>query len=376
MRLSKRKLKRMGDCGLASVTTSMSGLGETLFFSFILLITTVQPVRIATPSTKGVNSSTTEEGKPKLPRASNSGSLFVVCVDTIIRTTPHSHTCSTKLEPALIGSEIEMDSRRMAIASSVLPLCGARWPAKPSGISTRMVRPAKVAEATLVSGHIYADLHGRKRQRLCAPPEKHGSLPVIERSLSDGCISRKRRRRVQIHKKEIAASHPPSPHSVLDEKQDLWYSQEDFTSTIATMKQTCKNMKETSDASLPVYGETLASTYLACCLDTNSSSTEIPHTITPGQMERLGIGRGDQRGMETCVLPRLAFERNQKRREVIRNVVLLGHTLRGSTDSAEFLRSLAEEMSLPSRKFAQAMGLSDTLSAVAAYSEETPQPDP
>mmetsp|Transcript_5982 Transcript_5982/g.11759 ORF Transcript_5982/g.11759 Transcript_5982/m.11759 type:complete len:310 (+) Transcript_5982:152-1081(+) len=184
---------------------------------------------------------------------------------------------------------------------------------------------------------------------------------------------RKQRRRVQIQEDQTTEHHPPSEHSsVLDENPNLWYTKEDFTLTLQSMKNAIQSLKERSDdCSLPIYGETLASTYLACCVDSNSSvSSCIPTTITPMQLEMLSIGRGDHRGMETCALPDLAAERSQKRREIIQNVVFLNRTLSGVTERDEFVRSVSEQLTAPSRKFAQAMGISDTLSALATYAEE------
>ena len=215
-----------------------------------------------------------------------------------------------------------------------------------------------------------------------SPPRKRPKLhhgikvdtKILEQQLQGREMNKekknRKRRRVQIQ--ESNTFHPPSEHPVLEEKPNLWYSQEDFTMTLLTMKKAIRRMKDgSSDWVLPTYGETLASTYFACCADSESSvSAGIPSTITPNQLEMLGIGRGDHRGMETCALPDLAAERSQKRREIIQNVVFLGKTLSGVRERDEFIRSISEQLTAPSRKFAQAMGISDTLSALATYAED------
>ena len=170
-----------------------------------------------------------------------------------------------------------------------------------------------------------------KRQKL---EHTASSMPLAFTSPSPRSLTstthqpNKHRRRVHIQEDQTTEHHAPSEHSVFDEKAKLWYTREDFTVTLQSMKDAIRSPKETpDDCSLPNYGETLASTYLACCLDSNSSvSSCIPTSITPVHLEMLGIGRGDHRGMETCALPRLAAERNQKRREIIQNVVFLDKT--------------------------------------------------
>ena len=74
--------------------------------------------------------------------------------------------------------------------------------------------------------------------------------------------------------------------------------------------------------------------------------------------------------METCVRPSLAVQRNQKRRQIIQNMVGLGKSLQGVPHREEFLRCISEQLTAPSRKFAQALGISDTLSALVAYAED------
>ena len=182
----------------------------------------------------------------------------------------------------------------------------------------------------------------------------------------------RKRRRVRIH--EDHQVHPPSHHGILEDKTNLWYTQEDFALTLLSMRKVIQRVQcGLEDQTLPVYGETLASTYLACCADTESSSSAaIPRSITPMHLELLGVARGDNRGMETCALPDLAAERSQKRREIIQSIVFLGRNLKGAAASQteECLRSVSEQLTAPSRKFAQAMGISDTLSALTAYAED------
>lgn len=229
----------------------------------------------------------------------------------------------------------------------------------------------------------------RKRQKLEHSASSESLASSTSSFSSSSSKNSKGRRRVQIQAVHTSEHPPPAHHhGVLDEKPSLWYTQEDFSLTLQSMKEAIQSLKQVESEShvastaadgasnelgsrLSLYGESLASTYLACCVDSDSSvSSSIPASITPSHLERLGTtARGDHRGMETCALPDLAAERNLKRREIIRNVVFLNRTLHGVTRREEFVRSLSEQMTAPSRKFAQAMGISDTLSALATYAE-------
>ena len=119
----------------------------------------------------------------------------------------------------------------------------------------------------------------------------------------------------------------------------------------------------------PIYGEALCATYFACCEDTTESEGRVPVSLSPGYVELLGKGRGNNRGLESFAFPTLSTIRSQKRRENVKNVVSLCRILRrGNTDSASaavdhstVLGSVAQDLSRPSRKFAHAMGLADAL---------------
>ena len=203
--------------------------------------------------------------------------------------------------------------------------------------------------------------HGaRKRPRQEDVPPRATVLPKT--TASDKPSSVRKRGRVQIRETHTLFHPPPQDYPVLNEKPNLWYTPEDFSSTISTMKKVLLNPGDHE-----LYGAMLALTYQACC-DGSGSAALLPDSITPVQLELLGTS--NHRGMETCVRPSLAVQRNQKRRQIIQNMVGLGKSLQGVPHREEFLRCISEQLTAPSRKFAQALGISDTLSALVAYAED------
>ena len=230
----------------------------------------------------------------------------------------------------------------------------------------------------------------------CNPP------PRKRQRLETTTTKRLQKRRVQIHPTKTFHEPPVEHETVLAEnKRDLWYSQEDFNSTLMNMRKAiktaqrlqCSNNNNQSDfgsstieedkegkehyavaSALPLYGESLACTYLACCVDTSSGTNSLPSSITQVHLEQLGASNVVVRGMETAALPDLAAERSQKRREIIQNVVLVHKSLalapQQHDQREECVRSISEQWTAPSRKFAQAMGLSDTFAALRTYAED------
>jgi hypothetical protein len=250
---------------------------------------------------------------------------------------------------------------QMIVDSKVLPLADEKCVIAEQGANAMVL-------LGLVSLRRRLDGPPKKRQRTCAAPTKLGCSESVPPSSLTGFT--KKRRRVQIQEPAVNLTVPPSGHPVLDDKLNLWYSKEDFRVTLLFMRRACKHQLDPPNDQLPLYGETLAATYLACCVDSDSSTDEIPRSITPSQLQLLGTSGGDHRGMEACALLDLAAERSQKRRAIIQGIVSFGKSMSGYSGHEEVVRSIYEQMTLPSRKFAQTLGISDTLSALATYSED------
>lgn len=160
-----------------------------------------------------------------------------------------------------------------------------------------------------------------------------------------------------------------------EQKNALWVQDTDIHECMNTIRKTCQNERKNSAATCSTYGKTLTDVYIACCNDSKGKDEEIPHSIASNELEVLGTG---SRGLECCVVPELSAKRSQLRKKNIRGVLAIHHRLRpvrilGGDDVANaMLRSVAERLSRPSRKFARALGIGDSLAALIEYTNESP----
>ena len=221
-------------------------------------------------------------------------------------------------------------------------------------------------------------------------------LPLGKRPLSAGCwnpltmnplffceapasTSPRKRRRVRFHSKDDEVVCPEIRHvesfSNLpqDHKNELWLQNEDLESSMNAIRKTFHRQDSDTDKVPPVYGQALFATYLACCND-SPDSDDLPVTLSAEQLEKLSTERGHcartyLRGLESCALPELAAKRSKQRKDNIANVVAIDQRVRllGIPEGPELVQQVAEQLSRPSRKFAQAMGIGDSLAALREY---------
>lgn len=146
-------------------------------------------------------------------------------------------------------------------------------------------------------------------------------------------------------------------------KSQLWVQRQDIESSLKSIKKQCLDSKN-NNKELPLYEEALCATYLACHDDVNGPEGHVPCSLRPCYLELLGTVRGDNRGLESCVVPSLGLLRKKNKSETVRNLVALHQRLKGVPGESDILRSVAQELSRPSRKFAHAMGIGDALAGL------------
>jgi hypothetical protein len=178
-------------------------------------------------------------------------------------------------------------------------------------------------------------------------------------------------RQVKLHVLEVESSRSMTA----EEKAELWFQKEsEELSALASMSSTVADSQlEDSKNSFAVYMEVLARTYLACCEDNNGSDVDNSTLLLePEHMAVLGICHGDTRGLEGCTLPAVAGDRIRRRIETVRSIVLLhqGLKLVGNCEQiSEIVKNLSQQLSLPSRRFAEALGFADATSAFLEHTE-------
>eukprot|EP00522_Entomoneis_paludosa_P017114 CAMPEP_0172442934 /NCGR_PEP_ID=MMETSP1065-20121228/3273_1 /TAXON_ID=265537 /ORGANISM="Amphiprora paludosa, Strain CCMP125" /LENGTH=284 /DNA_ID=CAMNT_0013192981 /DNA_START=26 /DNA_END=880 /DNA_ORIENTATION=+ len=207
----------------------------------------------------------------------------------------------------------------------------------------------------------------------------------------------RKRRRVQFQPSTSSSAmvhervHPVESllHLPQDHKNELWVQNDDIQSSMSHIRRTFQRQDKDSNMVLPTYGKALFDTYIACCNDSKDNEG-IPESISARQLELLGAtgARGvpcsddhhssslPLRGLESCAIPQLSAKRSKQRRENIANIVAIHQRIKSlripgdDFAGSNMLRSVAEQLSRPSRKFAQAMGIGDSLAALTEYTNE------
>jgi hypothetical protein len=157
-----------------------------------------------------------------------------------------------------------------------------------------------------------------------------------------------------------------------EEKSKLWFQRSEEDSARASMASVVSDCQRDDNVNFLTYAETLAETYLACCVDgdvdgdTGSSFLK----LDPESVVLLGMNHGDARGLEAYTLPLMTEDRVWRRLECVHNVIQLyqGLKLMGRCETtSEIVADYSAALSVSSRRFARALGVADATAALYEY---------
>jgi hypothetical protein len=157
-----------------------------------------------------------------------------------------------------------------------------------------------------------------------------------------------------------------------EEKSKLWFQRSEENSARASMASVVSDCQRDDNVNFLTYAETLAETYLACCIDgdvdgdTGSSFLK----LDPESVVLLGMNHGDARGLEAYTLPLMTEDRVWRRLECVHNVIRLyqGLKLMGRCEpTSEIVADYSAALSVSSRRFARALGVADATAALFEY---------
>jgi hypothetical protein len=162
-----------------------------------------------------------------------------------------------------------------------------------------------------------------------------------------------------------------------EEKSKLWYQRSEENSVRASMASVVSECQRDDNLNFPAYVETLAETYLACCVDggvDGGVDGDIGSSILkldPESIVLLGMNHGDARGLETyTALALMTEDRVRRRLECVHNVIQLyqGLKLIGRCETtSEIVADYSAALSISSRRFARALGVADATAAFFEY---------
>lgn len=160
------------------------------------------------------------------------------------------------------------------------------------------------------------------------------------------------------------------------EKSQLWFQRSEVRTALAAMASALSNAQLQRDANFSVYVDTLTETYLECCASTSTGSAQQVgnSAYQMGRMAILGACDTNTRGLETHTLPLVAADRLWRRSESSRNIIQLhqGLGIFGQRQEvAEIVKDYAVALSLPSQRFAQALGVADATAALLVHAESS-----
>jgi hypothetical protein len=153
-----------------------------------------------------------------------------------------------------------------------------------------------------------------------------------------------------------------------EEKSKLWFQRSEENSARASMASIVSDCQRDNNVNFPAYAETLAETYLACCVDGDTGSSFLK--LDPESVLLLGMNHGDARGLETYTVPLMTEDRIRRRLECVHSVIQLyqGLKLIGCCETAcDIVADYASALSISSRRFARALGVADATAALFEY---------
>jgi hypothetical protein len=165
----------------------------------------------------------------------------------------------------------------------------------------------------------------------------------------------------------------------LEEKSELWYQRSEEWKRRASMASAVTGCQD-DNVNFTIYAETLAETYLACCVD-HDDDTSVTDTgngssgtgtgnsalhLDPERVLVLSMNHGDARGLEAHTLPLVTEDRVRRRLENVDNVIRLhqGLKLMDCQASSMIVGDYSAALSITSRRFARAMGAADATAAL------------
>jgi hypothetical protein len=157
------------------------------------------------------------------------------------------------------------------------------------------------------------------------------------------------------------------------EKDAIWYPKASVRETIMRAELQAKGFakRRIVDAKAQNYAETLTTTYARCAFEEmyhEQVSEHCAQSLALSEVEHKG---DSTRGLEKIASPLMGQDILRRRKETIDSVLLAQFVLRcghpASQEQDEVLRGVSEEHSKGLRRYANAMGMADAVSAVLEY---------
>ena len=157
------------------------------------------------------------------------------------------------------------------------------------------------------------------------------------------------------------------------EKDTIWYPKAYVRETLVQAELQAKGfaMSRMVDAQAQNYTETLTTTYARCAIEEMYHEEVSEHCAQRLALSEVEYKGDSTRGLEKIASPLMGQDILRRKKETIESVLLAQLVLRcghpASNEQDEVLRGVSEEHSKGLRRYANAMGIADAVSAVLEY---------